>query len=89
MIDVIGAAGNPLAPPANQLQPDDGNYDQQRFINEPSTFKYDVYSGTLEWNLGWGTLTSVTSYGKTDREPVHRRDLDRAAPGVPSATACS
>ncbi len=84
---MIGAAGTPLTPPANQLQPADGNYDQQRFINEPSTFKYDIYSGTIEWNLGWGTLTSITGYGTTDREPVLRRDLDPGSRSWASATA--
>jgi iron complex outermembrane recepter protein len=67
-IDVIGAAGYPLTPPANQLTPDDGNYDQHRYINEPSTFKYDIYAGTLDWHMGWATLTSVTSYGTTDED---------------------
>jgi iron complex outermembrane recepter protein len=63
-VDVVGAAGTPLTPPANQLQPDSGDYNQNRFINEPSTFRYRVFSATLDWNLGWGALTSITSYGK-------------------------
>ena len=62
-VDVVGAAGTPLAPPPNQLQPTVGNYSQDRFINEPATFRYRVFSATLDWNLGWGDLTSVTSYG--------------------------
>ena len=36
--DVVGAADFPLTPPANQLEPQNGNFDQQRFINEPSNF---------------------------------------------------
>jgi iron complex outermembrane receptor protein len=63
-VDVIGSAGTPLTPPANQLQPDGGNYNQNRYINEPSTFRYRVFSATLDWNLGWGALTSISSYGK-------------------------
>ncbi|HYM43705.1 MAG TPA: TonB-dependent receptor [Steroidobacteraceae bacterium] len=63
-VDVIGSAGTPLTPPANQLQPDGGDYNQNRFINEPSSFRYRVYSATLDWNLGWGGLTSVSSYSK-------------------------
>lgn len=81
-VDVVGAAGNQLAPPADQLQPDDGNYDQHRFINEPSTFKYDVYSGALDWNLGWGTLTSVTSYGTTTENQFIDETSTAAAPGL-------
>jgi len=64
-IDVIGAAGNAQAPPANQLQPAIGDYDQMRFTNEPSTFRYRIYSADLDWNLGWGTATSITSYGSS------------------------
>jgi iron complex outermembrane recepter protein len=81
-IDVIGAAGNQLTPPADQLQPDDGNYDQHRYINEPSTFKYDIYSGTLDWNLGWGTLTSVTSYGTTTENQFIDATSTQVSPGV-------
>lgn len=64
-VDVVGAAGTPLTPPANQLQPLVGNYAQDRFINEPSTFRNRVYSATLDWNLGGATLTSVSSWGKS------------------------
>jgi iron complex outermembrane receptor protein len=65
--DVVGAGNLQFTPPANQLQPQNGNFDQQRFINEPNTFKYRIYSGTLNWNVGWGTLTSITSYGTTQQ----------------------
>ncbi len=64
-VDVVGAAGTPLTPPANELQPLVGEYDQSRFINEPSTFRYKVFSATLDWNLGFGSLTSISSYGQT------------------------
>ncbi|HWZ62554.1 MAG TPA: TonB-dependent receptor [Steroidobacteraceae bacterium] len=64
-VDVVGAAGTPLTPPANSLQPLVGDYDQTRFINEPSTFRYREFSAKLDWNLGWGALSSITSYGKT------------------------
>ena len=64
-VDVVGAAGTPLTPPANRLQPLIGDYSQRRFINEPSTFRYRVLSATLDWNLGWGALTSITSYGSS------------------------
>ncbi|HXZ59335.1 MAG TPA: TonB-dependent receptor [Steroidobacteraceae bacterium] len=63
--DVIGAAGTPLTPPPNQLQPQNGYYNQTRFTGEPSTFEYRIYSATLDWNLGWGHLASITSYGSS------------------------
>lgn len=81
-VDVIGSAGTPLTPPANQLQPAVGNYDQQRYINEPSTFKYDVYSGTIKWSLGWASLTSITGYGTTDQNQFVDVSSIPAVPGV-------
>lgn len=69
-IDVVGPAGTPLTPPPNQLQPQNGLYNQQRFINEPADFKYRIYSADLNWNLGWGTATSITSYGTTEQDQV-------------------
>jgi iron complex outermembrane recepter protein len=80
-IDVIGAP-NPVAPPADQLQPDDGNYDQHRYISEPATFKYNVYSGELNWSAGWGTLTSITSYGTTTEDQFTDGTSAQFVPGV-------
>jgi iron complex outermembrane recepter protein len=85
-IDVIGSAGTPVTPPADQLTPDDGNYDQHRFIGEPSTFKYDIYSGKIDWNLGWGSLTSVTSYGTTTQNLFEDATSTAAAPGLSFGT---
>ena len=80
-VDVIGAP-DPTAPPADQLQPDDGNYNQHRFIGEPSTFKYNLYSGTLDWNLGWGTLTWITSDGTTTENQFFDGTSAQFIPGV-------
>ncbi len=80
-IDVVGAAGTPLTPPANQLQPSDGQYDQHRFINEPSTFRYVIDSAKLQWNLGWGTLTSITGYGTTAEDQFTDTTSTTVAPG--------
>jgi outer membrane receptor protein involved in Fe transport len=67
-VDVVGGAGNPTAPPANQLDPLHGDYQQYRYINEPSTNKYRIYSATLNWNLGGAALTSISSYGTTEQD---------------------
>jgi iron complex outermembrane recepter protein len=66
-VDVVGAADTPLTPPANQFQLVDGNYGQRTFLNQPTTTKYDIYSGAINWNLGWGTLTSITGYQTIDQ----------------------
>jgi iron complex outermembrane recepter protein len=86
-IDVVGVGNLPLTPPANQLEPQNGNFNQQRFINEPNTFAYRIYSGTLNWNIGWGTLTSITSYGITHQGGNSDVTSTAAAPGTgPSGT---
>jgi outer membrane receptor protein involved in Fe transport len=83
-IDVVGGAGAPQTPPPNQLQLANGDYNQQRFIGEPSTFKYRVYSGTLDWNLGFGNLTSITSYGTTDQSAFLDATSVPLALGIPA-----
>ena len=80
--DVVGAGNLPLTPPANQLEPQNGDFNQQRFINEPDTFKYRVYSGKLNWNSGWGSFTSITSYGTTEQNGISDVTSVAAAPGT-------
>jgi len=80
--DVVGAQNLTLTPPANQLQPQDGTFDQQRFINEPTDFDYRIYSGTLNWSLGWGHLTAITSYGTTQQSGLADETSVAAAPGT-------
>ncbi|MBV8144488.1 MAG: TonB-dependent receptor plug domain-containing protein, partial [Gammaproteobacteria bacterium] len=70
LTDVIGVANTGPTPPPNQLQPTIGEFEQQRFIKEPSDFKYRIYSGTLDWKLGFGTFTSITSYGTTEESAL-------------------
>jgi len=83
--DVIGAQ-NLIVAPANQLQPQNGDFNQQRFIDEPNTFKYRIYSGTLNWNIGWGTFTSITSYGTTEQDGFIDQTWQPAAPGAGPGT---
>jgi outer membrane receptor protein involved in Fe transport len=84
--DVIGATNLTLTPPANQLQPQNGEFNQQRFINEPNNFKYRIYSGTLNWNIGWGNFTSITSYGTTDQNGLSDVTSVPAKPGAGPGT---
>ena len=83
--DVIGAGGFPLTPPANQLEPQNGDFEQQRFLNEPNTFKYRIYNGKLNWNVGWGTFSSITSYGTTAQTGLVDLTSLALAAGVPAA----
>ena len=83
--DVVGAIDLPFTPPANQLDPQKGTFDQQRYMNEPISFDYRVYSATLNWNIGWGTFTSITSYGTTEQNGISDATSMALAPGVPAA----
>lgn len=40
-----------------------GPLEQGRMTSEVSTVKDRLYNATVHWNLGWGALTSATSYG--------------------------
>jgi outer membrane receptor protein involved in Fe transport len=83
-VDVVGGAGTPQTPPPNQLQLTNGEFNQQRFTSEPSTYKYRIYSGTLDWNVGFGTLTSITSYGTTDENALLDATSVPLALGIPA-----
>ncbi|MBV8308148.1 MAG: TonB-dependent receptor, partial [Gammaproteobacteria bacterium] len=85
LTDVIGVANTGPTPPPNQLQPTIGEFEQQRFIKEPSDFKYRIYSGTLDWKLGFGTFTSITSYGTTEESALADASSVPAQTGVPAA----
>jgi iron complex outermembrane recepter protein len=45
------------------LQPLHGDLTQDRFISEPSSFKYENYNATIDWNAGPLSVLSTTSYG--------------------------
>ncbi len=59
------------------LQPLYGNLTQERFLQEPSSFKYENYNATIDWNPGPLSVLSSTSYGiidadtDTDATPVY------------------
>ena len=68
LVDVVGAGADPANPPANQLQPQAGTFDQKRYIAESGDFNYRIYSADLTWNFGPATATSITSYGTSKQD---------------------
>lgn len=52
-VDIVG----------NTIVPKYGTYKQQRSVNSFSASRYNIYDGTIDWDLDWATLTSATSYG--------------------------
>jgi iron complex outermembrane recepter protein len=45
------------------LNPVHGDLTQERFLSEPSSFKYSNYNATIDWNAGPFSIVSTTSYG--------------------------
>jgi outer membrane receptor protein involved in Fe transport len=45
------------------LEPLDGSLVQSRYQSEFNDTKYQVFSGTINWNLGAASLESITSFG--------------------------
>jgi iron complex outermembrane receptor protein len=44
------------------LTPVDGELDQSRSFSENGEVKYDILNGTVDWDLGWASLSSSSSY---------------------------
>lgn len=42
-----------------------------QFYPEPQDVEYQVYNGAIDWDLGFATLTSATSYGELDQEQIN------------------
>jgi len=66
-------AGGDIESDPNTLKTLHGGPTQSQFVPEFSHFDYRVYNATLDWDLGFGTLTSATSYNELE-EPF-RSDL--------------
>ncbi|HSZ09876.1 MAG TPA: TonB-dependent receptor [Steroidobacteraceae bacterium] len=52
------------------LQPAHGDLSQERLIDEPSSFKYENYNATINWNAGPFSILSTTSYGVLNSDTV-------------------
>jgi iron complex outermembrane receptor protein len=52
------------------LQPVHGDLTQERFLSEPSSFKYENYNATINWNAGPFSILSTTSYGILNADAV-------------------
>jgi iron complex outermembrane recepter protein len=53
------------------LQPSHGDLTQERYVFEPSSFKYENYNATINWNAGPFSILSTTSYGRLDTDQVN------------------
>jgi iron complex outermembrane recepter protein len=66
------------------LQPVHGDLTQERFVSEPSSFKYENYNVTVDWNTGPFSVLSTTSYSRLESDLV--ADATSAQLGGPGVT---
>ena len=52
------------------LKPLYGDLTHQRALSEPSSFRYENYNATVDWNIGRLSLLSTTSYGILNTDTV-------------------
>jgi len=45
------------------LKPASGDLNQERFVNQPSSFQYKNYNATINWDAGPFSILSTTTYG--------------------------
>lgn len=50
------------------LEPLFGDLENGLFLDEPFNNEIDVFSATLDWDLGWAAFTSATGYSETTTE---------------------
>ena len=55
---------------SSPLEPVAGEFDQFRGFAEPNDVSNRIYNGTIDWDLGWGSLLSSTSYSELDQDFV-------------------
>ncbi len=84
-IQVAGAALTPTAPPANQLDILHGLVNTTA-LPQPSQNESGVYYGNLNYDLGWASLTSLTSFAFNNFRSLFDFSNLNLAPGVTYAT---
>jgi iron complex outermembrane recepter protein len=63
------------------LEPVHGDLTQERVFKEPSTFKYENYAATINWDAGPFNVTSATSWGILKTDYVNDYTNIQLAPG--------
>lgn len=80
VIREVGEQNDPSATPAEVPPPDiDGPFTYSMNASNESNREISNYNGQVEWDMGFGTLTSTTLY--RERTTDFQSDTDRTAPG--------
>lgn len=61
------------------LAPLGGKLVRAQFWPEPQAVEYQLYNGTVDWDLGFATLTSSTSYGELDQQQINDQTIPLGA----------
>jgi iron complex outermembrane recepter protein len=64
------------------LRPAVGDLQQERYINEPSSFQYKNYNATINWDAGLFSVLSTTSYGILNSDVISDVSNVALAPGL-------
>ena len=64
------------------LQPAEGDLQQNRIINQPSSFQYKNYNATINWDAGPFSILSTTSYGILNSDAITDDTTGQLAPGL-------
>jgi iron complex outermembrane receptor protein len=64
------------------LKPLHGDLTQERFVSEPSSFKYENYNATINWNAGLFSILSTTSYSILNSDTFSDASNQLLAPGL-------
>ena len=64
-----------------------GDLQQERFVNQPSSFQYKNYNATINWDAGPFSILSTTTYGVLNSDLFSDDTNVQIAPGVTFQTA--
>ncbi|NHK26450.1 TonB-dependent receptor [Parvularcula flava] len=65
--DLETEEGTTINVDSETLEPIDGDLTRGRFTDATNDVEYRVYNGTVDWDLGFGELTSSTSYSTLEQ----------------------
>jgi outer membrane receptor protein involved in Fe transport len=80
-VQVVGAAANPAMPPPNQLSPLNG-YTNNTGLGQPSQAESALYYANLNYDFGFASLTSITSFAYNNFTNIFDYTNLNLAPGV-------
>jgi len=69
-LDGAGTSDEDVNVNGQSITPAYGDLQQVRYTGEPLHVAYRLYSGTINYDLGWANLTSITSYSTLNQTQI-------------------